>query len=271
MPARLTLPLLLLAACSHVRGDDSAVLRFSESGAEVATFSLGDLRRRVASQRVEAFDPYYQRRKAWEALPLEPVLALAFPGRQLASLEFTLRASDGYTVPVSGARLLEGGAFLAFADADGAWEPIGAQRASPAPWYLVWTGSTQGDPTTHPRPWALATIAIEDFEAVYPLVVPASKDPQVRRGYALFREQCFRCHAVNQQGGRVGPELNVPRSITEYRDEAFLRAWIRNPGAFRVSAMPPSPHLSEDELSALLAYLVAMKGQKIAVEAPGGH
>jgi mono/diheme cytochrome c family protein len=134
----------------------------------------------------------------------------------------------------------------------------------------VWKGETQGDLSTHPRPWALDSIAIEPFEAVFPLVVPHSKDPKVQQGFTIFRQQCVKCHAINQQGGRVGPELNVPKNVTEYRDETFLRAWIRNPFSFRVSVMPPSPQLSEDELGSLLAYLASMKDQKIDV-APGAH
>ena len=199
------------------------------------------------------------------------MLRLAFPEGDLRSKEFTLRASDGYTVPVSGSRLLEGGAALAFADADGAWEPIGAQHANPGPWYLVWKGTTQTDLTTHPRPWALASIAIEPFEAVFPLVVPKTKDPKVMQGFALFRQQCLKCHAINQQGGHVGPELNVPQNVTEYRDEAFLRAWIKNPFTFRVSVMPASPQFSEADLTALLAYLAAMKDTKIPISPPGEH
>lgn len=265
--------LLLLLSCAHVApaGDDAATLRFSENGQERGTFTLAQLRARVGEETVSGFDPYYQRVKHWRALPLEPVLRLSFPEGDLRTKEFTLRASDGYTVPLSGSRLLEGGALLAFADADGPWEPIGAQHANPGPWYLVWKDAAQTDLTTHPRPWALASIAIEPFEAVFPLVVPKTKDAKVQQGFALFRRQCITCHAINQQGGRVGPELNVPMNVTEYRDEAFLRAWVRNPFAFRVSVMPASPQLGEDELTALLAYLAAMKDAKIQVTPPGGH
>ncbi len=260
---------LLLLSCAHVTpaGDDTATLQFSRDGADRGSFTLAQLRARVPEETVTGFDPYYQRVKTWRALPLEPVLRLAFPTGELERLEFTLRASDGYTVPLSGERLLEGGAYLAFADASGPWEPIGEKHANPGPWYLVW--KTQVDLTTHPRPWALASIAIEPFERVFPRVVPRSADARVQRGFALFRQQCLKCHALNQQGGRVGPELNVPRNITEYRDEAFLRAWIRNPLAFRISVMPPSPHLGEEELSALLAYLAAMKDSKLDVTLGG--
>ena len=264
---------LLVLSCAHLTpaGDDTATLRLAENGQERGTFTLAQLRARVAEETVSGFDPYYQRVKHWRALPLEPVLRLAFPEGDLRGKEFTLRASDGYTVPISGSRLLEGGAYLAFADADGAWEPIGAQHANPGPWYLVWKGAEQVDLTTHPRPWALASLSIEPFETVFPLVVPKTADPKVQHGFALFRQQCLKCHALNQQGGRVGPELNVPRNVTEYRDEAFLRAWIRNPFAFRVSVMPASPQLGEDEITALLAYLAAMKDAKIQVRAPGAH
>lgn len=270
---RAPLVVLLALSCAHVTpaGDDTATLQFSEDGADRGAFTLAQLRAQVPEETVTGFDPYYQRVKTWRALPLEPVLRVAFPTQPLASLEFTLRASDGYTVPISGARLLEGGAYLAFADAAGAWEPIGEKRANPGPWYLVWKGEAQRDLTTHPRPWALASLAIEPFERVFPLVVPRSTDAKVQRGFQLFREQCVKCHAINQQGGRVGPELNVPKNVTEYRDEAFLRAWIRDPFSFRVSVMPGSPHLSEEDLSSLLAYLSAMKEVKLDVKATGGH
>ena len=67
----------------------------------------------------------------------------------------------------------------------------------------------------------------------------------------------------------MGPELNVPQNVTEYRDEAFLRAWIKNPFTFRVSAMPPSPQLSDADVTSLLRYLASMKGSKI--EVTGAH
>lgn len=271
---RVAVALLLLAACVRSvppAGDDSATLTFSVRGQPSVTRTLAELQARVPAETFTAFDPYYQRLKTWRALPLDAVLRAELPGEPLADVDFVLTASDGYTVPVSGARLMEGGAYLAFADADGAWQPIGAKGAWPGPWYLVWKGAAQQDLVTHPRPWALARIAIEDFATVFPKVVPPPGDAQVQRGFALFRARCFKCHAVNQQGGTVGPELNVPKSVTEYRDEAFLRAWIRDPFAYRVSVMPPSPDLSEGDLDALLAYLRAMATAKVPVAAPAGH
>jgi mono/diheme cytochrome c family protein len=83
-------------------------------------------------------------------------------------------------------------------------------------------------------------------------------DGEAMRGYHIFRERCVRCHAINREGGNVGPELNVPQSIVAYRPEPQIRAYIRNPLTFRYGAMPANPDLSERDLDALIAYFRAM-------------
>jgi mono/diheme cytochrome c family protein len=260
--------LLLLAACAHVAaksgGDENASLEFARHDEKLPALTLRELKAAVPAETWTQFDPYYQREKSWHALPLEPVLQKAF-GADLTALrgeEFVMVANDGYTVPISGAKLLEGGAYLAFADASGPWEAIGPQRANPAPFYLVWKGKEQQDLEGHPRPWSLAKIGITKFETVFPKVVPKQPSEAAQRGFSIFKEQCIRCHAINRQGGTVGPELNVPQNVTEYRPRAQLKAWIKDPAVFRYSAMPSFPHLTDDELEGLLAYLEAMKAQK---------
>ena len=60
----------------------------------------------------------------------------------------------------------------------------------------------------------------------------------------------------------MGPDLNVPLSIVEYRPALQIKAFIREPQSFRYTSMPPHPHLSEAQLDALLAYFRAMKELK---------
>ncbi len=81
-------------------------------------------------------------------------------------------------------------------------------------------------------------------------------------GFGIFRDECIACHSVNGEGGKVGPDLNVPRSIVEYRPVEQVKAYIRDPGAFRYTSMPPHPHLGAAELDGLIAYFETMRTLK---------
>jgi mono/diheme cytochrome c family protein len=118
-------------------------------------------------------------------------------------------------------------------------------------------------------------IEVTRFEAAFPHTVPTGEaaDSPAMRGFAVFARECVRCHAVNREGGRVGPELNVPQSIVEYRPEAQVRAYIQNPLAFRYGNMPAHPHLTAGDLDGLIAYFRAMSTRKHDPDAarPAGH
>jgi mono/diheme cytochrome c family protein len=268
--------LLLVVGCT-AEADLGVSLRFVEEGEELRTLTLGALIEQVGAEEWRAFDPYYEREKSWRTLPLHPVLEAGFgrPLSALAEVEFVLRAVDGYTVPISGARLLEAGAYIAYADVEvPEWEPIGTQKAHPGPFYLVWRGAEQQVLKDYPRPWQLAALEIAPFATLFPHTIPTGEleDSAAMRGFRVFKKQCLKCHAVNQEGGSVGPELNVPQSIVEYRPEAQIKAYIRDPSAFRYGGMPAHRHLSEAQLDELVAYFRAMSVRKhdpTGSDAPG--
>jgi mono/diheme cytochrome c family protein len=257
---------------------ERAEITFAIRGKTLRSLTRRQLTDAIAVETFTAFDPYYGKPKTYRALPLDRVLNEGFAGSDLALREqhFVLAAIDGYTVPIDGSALLAGGAYIAIEDVDAPqWQPIGPQQANPGPYYLVWRGKDQVDLALYPRPWQLARVEISEFAVSFPHTVPADEpeDSPARRGFAIFREQCIRCHAVNRDGGRVGPDLNVPKSIVEYRPEAQIKAYIRDPRSFRYGNMPSNPHLSDAQLTDLVHYFRAMAKHKFDPEAasPNHH
>ncbi len=263
---RLLVFLVLLASCKKPPpADAGATLTFVRDGKTVATLSRSDLTASIAPETVEGFDPYYGKNKRFRALRLSRVLERGFgSSAPFDKDEFVLRARDGYAVPMRGLLVTEEGAFVAIEDLDvPGWEPIGPQHANPGPFYLVWSKAEQTNLDAHPRPWELEKIEIAKFDAIYPHTSPGEgASPEVRRGYESFRDRCIKCHAINREGGHVGPDLNVPQNVTEYRPEPQIRAYIKNPATFRYGNMPAHLDMKDDELDAIVAYLRAMKDRK---------
>jgi len=228
-------------------------------------------------------DPYYRREMRFLACPISAVLeaGLGIEPSELARLSFLLRALDGYTKPAAGPVLLGEGGFIAFADAaltdaEAApfaprFEPIDRRQVDPAPFYMVWIGVDAEAAHRKPWPYQLATIEVASLEQAFARAAPnglPSEDPGWR-GFERFVAECIACHSVNGEGGRVGPELNVPRSIVEYREASQLKAFIHDPQSFRYTSMPAHPHLTDADLDDLLGYFHAMSTRKRDDKAEG--
>ena len=271
-PRSLLLLLASLAAAPHVHAADAPApptLEFVRDGKSVGSLSAEALARACGPVTVKVDDPYYGRDKSFRACALATVLQLGFgtPATELASENFFFRAKDGYVRPADGTLLAQPGGYVAYADADrpvGQWEPIDRRQLDPGPFYVVWTGASQRDPHVYPWPYQLATIEIAPFEREYPHTLPTGvpADASAWTGFAIFRTNCIACHAINGEGGTVGPELNVPQSIVEYRPRDQIKAYIHDPGTFRHTSMPAHPNLSPQQLDAVLAYFDAMRERK---------
>ena len=264
--------MLVLAVPMAAEAALSETLHFRRGGKEVASFTRAQLVARCGRQEVSVDDPYYEIRKTFHATPLSCVLELGFGSspRTWGEQEIIFQALDGYARSATAETLRRNGGFLALGDAElgdwpeAAWAPIGREQTDPAPFYIIWNESGQQDPHVFPWPYQLSVVEMKSVVEAYPYTVPTGLDEEDPgwRGHEIFLRDCLTCHAINGDGGVVGPELNLPKSIVEYRDVAQLKLFVRNPQSFRYTRMPANDHLSDADLADLMAYFQAMKERK---------
>ncbi len=112
----------------------------------------------------------------------------------------------------------------------------------------------------------------EEFEAfvkaAQAYTAPEPVSPREKRGQELFAQNCAGCHRV--QGttaqGTLGPDLSyfgnrltVGAGIWP-NEPAYLKPWIANsPEVKPGSEMPAFPHLTEEDVDAIVAYLDSLR------------
>ena len=264
---RATLLAILAVATPRLVVAAGPELRFLRDGTEVRRLDRDALTAGCPPTTVGIDDPYYASRKTYRAMRLACVLTLGFgDAAGWRDRDVVLRARDGYERPTTAARLLEDGGYVAVGDVGrtSGWEPLGRAQVDPGPFYVVWARPEQADTDRWPWPYQLADVEITDWVTTHPHTAPrtAAADSAPWKGFALFRERCVACHAVNGEGGRVGPDLNIPQSVVEYWPEAQLKRYIRDPSTFRYGNMPSHPDLTDADLDALIAYFRTMKTLK---------
>ncbi|MGH8215000.1 MAG: c-type cytochrome [Rhodanobacteraceae bacterium] len=239
-------------------------------GHGVTVFDTAELLKRAVPVTIPD-DVAFHRAMHYRAVPLLSLL----PGLQRGQhLQFV--ASDGFVAEIPADLILnkQGSTpWIAVEDPAQPWPALAGKPNGAGPFYLVWADPQAAHVGTEQWPFELTSIrALRGVDARFPAVVPDSSlppDGPVRRGFAVFKRTCFACHTLNGEGdSRLGPDLNIPYSPTEYLRADLLRAFIRNPQSLRrwpQAQMPPFPAetLSDADLDAVLDYLRYMAKHKV--------
>lgn len=217
-------------------------------------------------------DVAFHRTMTYRAVPLRVLLPGLMHGERLKFV-----ANDGFSVDIAADALLNTSgaqAWLAVEDPQHPWPSLPGNKGDAGPFYVVWTKPAAAQIGSEQWPYQLARIErVQDAASRFPATAPAASvpaDSPVRRGYAVFQRTCFACHTLNGEGdARMGPDLNIPHSPTEYLSTDMLRAFIRNPQSLRrwpegrMSGFPTQQSLSDADLDAVITYLKYMAQHKV--------
>ncbi len=124
---------------------------------------------------------------------------------------------------------------------------------------LTAAAASQVTPTTPPSSSSSATSSST--------TKPLSPTQLITLGQTILTQKCEACHKLNGTGGTIGPDLNLvlagkvnlvpggkPTNI------AWLTKWISNPQAVWPQAIMPNLGLSSQQVQAVVAYLMKVKG-----------
>jgi mono/diheme cytochrome c family protein len=216
-------------------------------------------------------DPVFHQKKSYKAISLRTILdefLPAYKNLDLKQTQIVFECEDGYNPSMSLEKVLSKKSFLAVADLDA---PKGQAWINPskdgremkiAPFYVVYTDVPSKD-VTFKWPYNLVKISLSAASKELAVLFPKDDDTQVK-GFELFKVNCLTCHSLNKVGGKMGPELNYPKSVTEYWQIDQIKEFVKAPTSFRNECkMPAVTHLSDRELDEIVSYLKYMAKHKV--------
>jgi mono/diheme cytochrome c family protein len=236
--------------------------------AKTVQVSLGEMKAKLKSHTVTIDDPVYLKQVTYDAFLLSDVFRLAGFNDEDSGDEIVYTAKDGYSPNLPFSAMKKHTPYLAYS-IHGKHDQFdliqqGKTKMSPGPFYVIWSeGAKLGGEV--PWPYQLVRIEAVRFKDKFPKLFPdvAADSPEFR-GFSIFKSECIRCHSINLQGGDVGPELNIPKNVTEYWKESTLKEFIPNAPSFRAkSKMPAFEKLTKQNVDDLLAYFKFMARHKV--------
>jgi mono/diheme cytochrome c family protein len=223
-----------------------------------------------------ANDPAYAgHNRTYSAIPVSTLFKGIAVGENSV---IAFSCSDGFSALISTKKLLntdpqQSMAYLAVETTKDPWPPLKPGDAATAgPFYLIWENPDKSNIVTEEWPYQLVSFEVKiSEESQYPLLVPGESVPpqsSIEQGYHTFMKNCFACHSLNGEGkDKMGPDLNIPFSPTEYMKPDYLVRLVRDPQGLRHWPQAKMPgfkvaSLSEVDLKNLIDYLDFMAKKK---------
>jgi cytochrome c2 len=213
-------------------------------------------------------DPVYHKTKKYQAVNASLLLKkeIDLSKVDIKNTLIIFECIDGYKPEMPLELFLKTKSFLAFKDVDAPkgsnWEKIvkDGNEMNADPFYLVYT-SVPTDDQEYKWPYNVIKFRLESKNKNIQVLQPKDND-EVMKGFALYEKQCITCHAINGIGGEMGPELNYPKSVTEYWKESELVDYIVNPASFRHKVKMPTLGITKQESQEIVDYLKYMSEHK---------
>ena len=74
-----------------------------------------------------------------------------------------------------------------------------------------------------------------------------------------YDKKCKLCHSIKGEGGKQAEKGGPLDGVGSKRDAAWLEAYIRDPKSKMPDAKMPKMKLSDDEVKALVEYMLSLK------------
>ncbi|MDD5151623.1 MAG: c-type cytochrome [Flavobacterium sp.] len=215
-----------------------------------------------------ANDPVYHKQKKYKAVNASLLIKNEIDLTKIdpKNTKIVFECIDGYKPEMPLELFLNANSYLAFQDVDAPkgsnWETIlkDGNEMNAEPFYIVYPSVSDKD-THYKWPYNLVKMYLEPLNKsiieLYPL-----KNRKLESGYVLFKNYCLTCHSINRIGGTMGPELNEPKSVTEYWKEKELVDYIVNPASFRNKVKMPTLGITKQQSQEIVDYLKYMSENK---------
>ena len=253
----------------------AASLSFRVEGKQVKAISQEELLKALPAKTLATENISTAQPASYQGVGLVELLNLGFgpEWRRYDLVKFS--TSDGYAPLIPREAILAHHGLVAYGEAGkSVFTPFQrgqGETVHPGPYWLVW--DIPGDPAAKTDswlswPWQLATIELTRLDREFPRAAPpADATEEANRGFTSFLQHCGKCHSINGEGGKIGPELNYPVSVTEYWQPEWLPRFIADPQSVRYGSKMvgfyPGVQNREAVIKDVVAYLKAMAKQKI--------